>query len=180
MAINHFLEENLIGKNKDHIDSHLYNYYLKEFNSFTTYGKAKESILDGVDIKWRHLLEDCFKCFDLECYKVAIPTLISIVEGEISLIANSNFVGKRLLEVWESDLDTEGEKFDAIALYSILYFLKNKLFIRKDFGEIRPIIINRHWVLHGRDNPDSWSLGDYYRLINTLSSLQFIKEILKR
>lgn len=40
----------------------------------------------------------------------------------------------------------------------------------------RESMINRNWILHGRDNPALWKKADALRLLNVLSTIQFIKQ----
>lgn len=44
------------------------------------------------------------------------------------------------------------------------------LFRYKKFDDDRPIFLNRHWILHGRDNTD-WEIGDSLRLFNALNTI---------
>lgn len=180
MAANQYLNEDILGLSKNEIDLYYLDYYRLEDKSenIAIYKSAKVSILDNIETKWVDLLEECFKCHENGFYKVAIPNLIAIIEGEVSSIAQSDLIGSRLLVTWKKNVDSESDKLDAIAIYSLLIFLQESLFLSRKFDEDRPEVINRNWVLHGRDNPEYWHEVDYYRLVNTLSSIQFVKEII--
>lgn len=60
-------------------------------------------------------------------------------------------------------------------MYSLITFLQESLFATWRFFDKRLELINRNWILHGRDDPNYWKEVDFLRLINTLSSIQFIK-----
>jgi hypothetical protein len=58
---------------------------------------------------------------------------------------------------------------------SNLVFLQ-MLFAPKPFDQKPPDRINRHWVLHGRDDCN-WSQADVFRLLNALETLRWVWEI---
>jgi hypothetical protein len=70
----------------------------------------------------------------------------------------------------------------ALAYYASAQVLIKRAF---KFGEFdkedarRPFLVNRNWVLHGRDNPSLWKRVDALRLFNaiiTLTVLSFLVE----
>ncbi|MFC0417726.1 hypothetical protein ACFFHH_20160 [Cytobacillus solani] len=180
MSIGDYLNGELVDANMNQVDSYFYNYYTYKDEELgdVFYKNVKNSIIGNIEKKWIDLLKECFTCYDSGLFKVAIPNLMLVIEGEISSIANSNLIGKKLIKYWKRDFKTKSSQIDAIILYSIFHFLQDSLFLSKDFSEDRPDIINRNWILHGRDNPEQWTKKDYFRLVNTLSSLQFVKEIM--
>ncbi|MGP7815562.1 hypothetical protein ACTXGU_00210 [Niallia sp. 01092] len=175
-----YLNRELIDMSAEETDAYFYSYYSyeDENGNLPNYKDAQKTIIDTIDSRWTSLVEECFKCYELGIFKVAIPNLIAIIEGEISLIANNNLIGARLLNSWKKDVDIESNKFSAIAMYSVFHFFQESLFLSRNFDEERPEVINRNWILHGRDDPSLWKVEDYFRLINTLSALQFVKDIL--
>ncbi|WP_391116002.1 hypothetical protein [Psychrobacillus sp. L3] len=174
MNLNFYLDVKLLQIKSMQLDELFLNYY--ESNSNETYFMEKSVILKGIDDRWRNVLIDCFDLYESEKYGVIIPLLITIIEGEISDIAMSNEIGNRLIREWKGKILSEEEKFLIIISHSLIKYLSSKMFVRKDFAEERGSMLNRNWVLHGRDNPNYWTKVDALKLINVLSTLQFIKD----
>ncbi|WP_026584007.1 hypothetical protein [Bacillus sp. J33] len=181
MGLGDYLNEELLLLSQEEVDAYFLAYYKFKNDELKIqhYDETKAEIIETINAKWVEIIQSSFKCYDLGMYKMAIPNLLMIIEGEISEIADSGLVGGKLLTHWKKDLDTESDQFDAIALYSAYLFLREVLFKTREFHKKRLKVINRNWVLHGRDDPIYWKEEDYFRLINTLSSIQFVKEILR-
>lgn len=181
IGLGEYLNRDLINVSKKEIDEYFFNIYTakNEISGKSFYEVTKENILRYISKKWIPLIKDCFTCYELKIYKVAIPNLIMIIEGELSEIANSHKYGLGLIKEWKEEVYTEDDKFDAIFIYSMINFLQYSLFLRHDFDSNRLEILNRNWIMHGRDDPAFWDEVDYLRLINVLSSFQTFKEFYK-
>lgn len=177
MDINTYLDDDLLIKTADELDTVFLEYFRSD--DFSPYKREKTNILAHINTKWNGTLNECFKLYELGYFKTQIPLLITIVEGEIADFTNlQNFIGKGLISNWKQSLDTQGDNLDALVLFSLFYFLEKGLFERDDFRGNRNPTINRNRILHGRDNPNHWNEADYFKLINTLSSIQTCKEII--
>lgn len=69
---------------------------------------------------------------------------------------------------------------DYLVSISSAELLKDKIFKTHQFGDHREEVLNRNWVLHGRDDPRLWSKADFYSLICIISSMQTFNEILNK
>jgi hypothetical protein len=181
MGLGNYLNDDLLELSQTEVDEYFLSHYRYKSaeNNLDFYKDAREAILETVNPKWVELIHDCFKCYDYGMFRVCIPNLLMVIEGEISDISESIKVGKPLISEFKKDFDTESEQFEAISLYSLVLFLEGSLFKTHWFTNSRLELINRNWVLHGRDDPSLWKEVDYFRLINVLSTLQFIKEMLR-
>lgn len=175
-------------QDKAEIDRKFEYYYEK----YEVYNSIKDDLLKKEHlVKWRSLLQQCFSCYEKGDYYITIPSLFSVVEGlTFELIKReaklNSDVANRKRKFWKStfkgiDIDTEYKGYDS-ALHVSAYTFIYETF---SFGDLekenpnRPLILNRNWVLHGRDNPNEWSKLDALRLINaihTLSDLGFLLE----
>lgn len=176
-GISAYLNDDLLDQPLEYLDDYFYGYY--QDDEWSHYKETKEAILEEIDSKWTEILDECFACVERDQYKVAIPTLISIIEGEISELSESEMVGKGLISIFKEKIGTDKRELDAIMLYSLHHFLESELFIRRDFADSRRQLINRHWVVHGRDDPKHWTKVDALRLINVLSTIQYAKGALQ-
>lgn len=175
--IRFYLDEYLLKLNQQQIDKVFLDYF--ESDSFANYQSTKSAIITEVDEKWKKVLKDCFELYENDKYQVIIPMLMTVIEGEVSDIAESPKVGGGLLNDWEKKILSDEERLMIIVSYSLNQYLSSKIFVRKEFHEDRAATINRNWVLHGRDNPENWTKIDALKLINVISTLQFIKEVKK-
>ena len=173
MGVSFYLDEDLLQLEQQQIDKLFVEYF--ESNSNKNYHNTKSVILGEVDEQWKSVLNDCFELFEQDKYRVIIPMLMSIIEGEVSDIANSSKVGAGLLRDWKKQISSEEERMMIIISYSLNKYLASKIFKYKEFHAERGLGINRNWVLHGRDNPENWTKVDALKLINVISTLQFIK-----
>ncbi|MDN4607362.1 hypothetical protein [Sporosarcina highlanderae] len=174
MDTNFYLDQALLGLEQVMIDALFFKYF--ESDSKKNYYSTKSTIIGEIDKQWKSVLIDCFELYEQDKYRVIIPMLISIIEGQVSGIAKSPEVGTRLLRVWRKQITSQEERMMIIVSYSLNEFLASKIFVRREFHEERGTTINRNWVLHGRDNPEYWTRVDALKLINVISTLQYIKE----
>lgn len=174
MDINFYLNEDLLELDQTQLDNSFVSYY--ETDSNKNFLITKSNILDEIDERWKIVLNDCFELYEAEKYRVIIPLLITIVEGEISDIAMSNKIGNGLLKEWKGKVLSEQEEMLVIICHSLINYLSSKIFVYKEFTKDRGSEINRNWVLHGRDNPNYWTKVDALKLINVISTLRYIKE----
>lgn len=169
-----YLDNDLLGLSLKDKDEYFYGYYSK--NNWEHYRLMKESLLESVDPKWQDLMADCFDSFEQDKYRMVIPLLFSIIEGETAKIFKTNEYGGRLINFMKTQVSSEQDKFTQIAIYSLNNFMRKQLFRTHDFNKDRKPVINRNWILHGRDDPKHWRKVDALRLFNVLSTLQLVKE----
>ncbi|MDQ0927718.1 hypothetical protein QFZ25_001778 [Bacillus atrophaeus] len=169
-----YFDENNLLLSSNQLDIQFATYY--EENDCKELRRLKESLVNNDNSKWSNLLAISFDLYHTEKYKISIPALIAIVEGEMSELIVSHKFGKYLFTDFKTQID-EKDKFLAYASYSMYTFLTEALFKKHSFDDVRTEIINRNWVLHGRDDPDEWTKIDLLRLWNTIGSIRFLKEM---
>ncbi|MDW0115058.1 hypothetical protein QT711_18000 [Sporosarcina saromensis] len=174
MGLALYFDKDLREMDQAQLDEYFYLLYTEK--DFAFFNEIKEDLIGKIEPHRKELLEDCLDSFLSDKYKIAIPTLMTFIEGEVTDILDTRDYGWKLNELMEKATTNDEEKFDQIATYSTYYFLREELYRSWKFGDERLEMINRHWVLHGRDNPELWTKYDCLRLINVLSSLQFIKD----
>ncbi|ANC77200.1 hypothetical protein ABE65_010450 [Fictibacillus phosphorivorans] len=167
-----YLNEELLKMKPKDVDQYFLDYY--NYNDQEHYKKVKDTLIKKVERKWRMLLEECFQLYENNQYKTTIPTLITVIEGQVSFYSKSGMVGGRLVEDFKKTVLTDEEKFTAIAGFSLYKYFKNSLFKTRDFDQHRLPVINRNWILHGRDDPSKWTKIDFIRLINVIATMLFI------
>lgn len=177
MSFGDYLEDDLVGVSAAEKDEYFYTYYSK--NDWEHFGYMKKEILEEIEPRWIDLIQECFESFGNDKYKIIIPTLFTIIEGEMSFVFQSHDGSNAIIKRMETEADNVDSKMKQISLYSVVHSMKDQLFGSFSFAEDRNDLINRHRVLHGRDIPSHWQKVDALRLLNVISSLQFIKDILK-
>ncbi|MEH7504942.1 hypothetical protein V7152_23520 [Neobacillus drentensis] len=162
-------EQLMEGKNKDEMDMAFDEHYSDEDN----FQAMKQTLLDNVfEGKWQELLDDCFDNYERGRFKITIPSLFSIIEGTVFDIVQD--------QKWRVAFEREIEKIKEGSIKKPLFFsvytFINKAFSSGKFEKknYKPSIINRHWVLHGRDNISEWQRVDSLRLFNALYSLTLL------
>jgi hypothetical protein len=155
------------------IDNYMFDYYMSANKKPLRY--ISEEILESESLSmWRPLLEECVKVVGLGLYRVAIPGLMTVVEG-----AASKYCGKlqsQSLKIVDPIQEIAGKlnstSMKGIMAVSVSLVIAN-LFAPSGFDGDKPCLINRHWILHGRDSPD-WAGADAVRLMNLLDVLSKI------
>jgi len=125
-------------------------------------------------MQWRPLLEDCKLAFQHGCYKVTIPCLLSILEGMMAKFINDprSIRMTNMIKSCEKFKDVEALRIKRLILTSVINFINN-VFATSYFDNERPSLINRHWILHGRDETD-WKEIDSIRLFLAIDTMRHV------
>lgn len=172
--INFYLDDEYLTLGQIDLDNIFVAYY--EADGYKEFKRLIEVLLKGLNVKWKEIITDTYHLYLDGKFRMCVPALITIIEGEISELVESVKIGGKLLGDFENSIE-ENDKYLAIASYSILFYFQEKLFKGHSFSKERMPMINRNWILHGRDNPEFWGKADALRLLNTLSTIQFLKTV---
>lgn len=153
--------------------------FVEEFESddFRLYNKEKQTIILSSKQGWRTFYEECFYLIDNQMYQAVVPSLISAIEHELSY-EQTNDIGKSLIRRVKTafERDEDSTSFLYAISTSVLNLLHNMIFRSRDFDKRRLPMINRNWVLHGRDTPSLWNKEDVYKLITMISALRMLNK----
>lgn len=177
MSLGDYFEDELISLSHEQKDEYFHTYYSK--NDWEHYKNMKGLVIDNIEPRWTELIQDCFDSFENDKFRLVIPTLFTIIEGEMSFAFQSHQGSNDLIQLVDKKAKNEKSKLMQISLYSVVSSMKKQLFLSHKFYDDRNGLINRQWILHGRDDPNHWQKVDALRLFNVLSSLQFIKDNLQ-
>ena len=175
---------------QDELDSTFLSFYSKE----EEFQFIKTQILEHELTKeWGVLLTQCFESYENGNYLIVIPNLFIIIENISHILIspryqkylNPNQKRKPLRDQYKKvKKEVETDRTYIICYISVAEYL-NCVFKSGNFDK-RPArlpIINRDWVLHGRDYPCNWKQVDALRLFNALSTiieLDFLLEDLEK
>lgn len=162
--------EMMNNKNKEEIDREFEEHYSITENYEVMKRKLSSKVFEG---KWKELLDQCFDNYERGYFKIAIPSLFLILEGVVFDIVKDQSWKKALVEIGQQ---IKPESIKRPVFISVKEFIFNAY----SYGNFekateRPSLINRSWVLHGRDNINEWKKVDSLRLFNALYSLAFLK-----
>ncbi|HDR8129174.1 TPA: hypothetical protein QC448_003618 [Bacillus cereus] len=166
-------------EDQDELDATFLEFYSnkKEFQLIKTHILEHE-----LTKEWRELLVQCFDSYERGNYLIVIPNLFIVIEGLAQILISPRFQKyinpdmKRkppLRDQYKKvKKEVETDRTYIICYISVAEFL-NCVFKVGNFDK-RPArlpIINRDWVLHGRDYPCNWKQVDALRLFNALSTI---------
>ncbi|AFQ13849.1 hypothetical protein P9Y62_15960 [Bacillus thuringiensis] len=174
---------------QDELDLTLLDFYSKD----EEFEFIKTNILGHELTKeWRELLIQCFDSYEKGSYLIVIPNLLIILENIAHILISPRFQ-KYLKPDKKTSLKTKYNKVHReikrdrtyIVFYVSVAAFLNRIF---EFGNFdnnptRLPMINRDWVLHGRDYPKNWKQVDALRLFNALQTiveLDFLLEGLEK
>lgn len=165
-----------IGRSEDSLETRD-ALFKKEFEDRDSqlYRKERDYIIDGSSKEWKQYYIDCFDAVENGKLMIAIPSLMAAVEGELTTTFGSDKYGRRLIEEIETMI-SQKERFTSVAGASFISLLRNGIFLNHPFTAARPNIINRNWVLHGRDDPTKWTIVDVYKIMTVISTVRFLGE----
>lgn len=154
----------------DAVDAFFLNEYTRD-NGATFDAMVKELNQVAQIEPWRDLLDECTAVYHHELYRVAIPSLLIILEGVCA-----HGAGKfKTADVKTGDHIKELHK--DMPFGSIRYLFKlsadsfaDALFSYRHFSDVAPEQLNRHWVAHGR-SPATWKAPDCLRLFQALQGM---------
>ncbi|WP_338706513.1 hypothetical protein [Paenibacillus amylolyticus] len=146
-----------------------------EADNFDLYEAEKKQIIMTAHQEWRAFYEECFYFIDNGKYKAVIPSLVSAIEHELNYEQTIDY-GNRLIRRVKASLENGDQtSFLYTVSISVLNLLKNNIFTNHQFDGDRLMLLNRNWVLHGRDNPSLWGKEEVYKLITLISALRMIR-----
>ncbi|WP_374219663.1 hypothetical protein [Bacillus bingmayongensis] len=165
------------------IDNSIEHYHADE----NVYKELKSEVINHeLTSEWKELLVQCFDNYEKENYLIVIPNLFMIFEGiAYNLIKpryqktiKANYSGTIKGPYNKVKEQIESDNTYIIYYSSIVEFI-NTTFRYGDFDNrtSRFDIINRNWVLHGRDNTCHWDKIDALRLfiaLHTIIQLDFL------
>lgn len=173
-----FSDEEMISFSPEEIDNVFIFMYMD--NEKKLFNETKYFILDEVSYKYKSVLEVCFELFEDNNIAITIPTLLTIVEGEMSHISGLNDARGFKEKVkknfgYQNQRLADVEQVKDISIYSLVFYLSEVLFKNIDFTDKEYTHLNRNKILHGWDNPNSWNKVDFIRLIHTILTIEMIK-----
>lgn len=152
------------------VERYMLEYYTCEDGRFFL-DVRKNVLRKGTLRRWRVLLEQCFDAYDRTHYLILIPALLSVIEGRVAHKADrlrEPVVNPRRLAM---DLERAAPHGSIeFLIWRSVRLVIDKLFARSDFAGPHPTEVNRHWILHGRDQT-YWTRTDALRLFNLLATI---------
>lgn len=125
--------------------------------------------------RWKPLLEQCIGAYRRRDYLITVPSLLAVYEGALAAVVDKPHETKPR-SLASDELEEAERNLERLPWASIKAFT-NAVFARSTFAGDRPNLLNRHWVLHGRDLP-AFSRADCLRLfqaIHTVGSVRLLK-----
>jgi hypothetical protein len=120
-----------------------------------------------------HLIDECQQSYLDGRYLVVVPALLPLLERLVALAANS--LGSLVpVRSATATLHLKSRLYRRVLWASIDGFVQ-AVFAYCDFQHLRPPLLNRHLVLHGRADAD-WTQADALRLFHALDTLSHIVE----
>jgi hypothetical protein len=152
------------------IDDVFLDYY--EVDGGVNYRRLKLHLLRKESlIRWRPLIEQCFTAFENDLYLVVVPAMITVVEGAIVVVGGADAWRQKDHKQTARKLLGRSPK-DSVkrAIWLSVDAFVSHLFEHRSFADTRPLLINRPWILHGRDDP-SWTKADCLRLFQAADTI---------
>ncbi|QNF29634.1 hypothetical protein [Metabacillus elymi] len=165
------------------------NYYKEFYSDEKNYLLLKDNIINHQLLsEWQVILEQCFENFEKGNHVIIIPSLFTVLEGLSHKLIYPKFKPHETKK--RKSLPKQFETVRAELTESnidLAFYASAQVFITQAFrfaafeedGRERPFLINRNWVLHGRDIPSQWKDIDALRLFNALDTLTILEFLLE-
>jgi hypothetical protein len=126
--------------------------------------------------KWQPLMQQTCAAIRRREHLLAVPSLLLMIEGFVAQMADpakpSQVRDTNLTRLLNQVEPPKRLHTTSVIWKSTAIFLA-RLFGPSDFASDGPTFLNRHWILHGRCAAD-WSIADALRLLNALSTLDWL------
>ena len=140
-------------------------------------GAHDEWLLDSINgdprlARWRPLITECVASWRNGRYLVVVPALFAVLDGLIAVVGGQLRSRSKPIAIVKEWLEYEDQpRVSWLAWVSIEAFVK-ALFGGAEFSEERPPVVNRNWVMKGRDGNVSTRLDclGLFQAIDTIAS----------
>jgi hypothetical protein len=119
--------------------------------------------------RWQPMLGEIQAAYRRKHYRVAVPALLSILEGSVFFTADRGSSKRQFQSVLKDQLAQSTGSYERVAWASLSGFV-GLVYGSHHFSKAPPKQINRHWVMHGRAEPE-WQRVDCLRLLQALDTL---------
>jgi hypothetical protein len=126
-----------------------------------------EDLLSQPDLaEWRDLLGEVAWAIEAAKYRVAVPALLGAFEGAAYVKWTTRFGHEsgRTAFFNKKIADLEPGSYDYLTWSAVRAFVEA---LYKEAKQTKPLLLNRHWVLHGRGPADA-ELADCVRLLQAI------------
>ena len=154
--------------------------YDNYFNTYYNDKNVKNIITDIKKTKQlseiqEKLFDECVDVFWQKKYQLCVNGLISILEGCLSNIwSDKNNTKMMICKEYQEQSKSQHKPIKTLIWISVYNFIQS-LYQKSEFEKDEPIIVNRHWVLHGRTQTE-WERVDCIRLLVAIYTIVFISK----
>lgn len=134
------------------------------FESLATFLESNDNLL-----QWRALLTQALAAYRRHHYAVTVPALLVVIEGLIAANGNTEIRVKQMVAAQVKSQNERWRESIRALIWRTLSVFVGELYKHRNFKDARPPIINRHWILHGRDE-STWGQADCLRLIQAIET----------
>lgn len=158
---------------KDCADENLYRYFTSNDNMNCLFKSIKKSN-HSAKLKFDSLIDEVIEAYKMGLYKIALPSLVSIIEGVLSEEKKINAQYKKDLSEYCIEKSKKYNETDVeyLVFKSLSKYIEN-FYKYIDFSKPRPRLINRHFIQHGRDDTNLWREVDAINLFCVLDGILF-------
>lgn len=132
-------------------------------------------LLTRADLEdWRPLLTEVAACLEDQRFRVAVPALLSIFEGVAHRWTKDFWTARRRAEWFNSKISGLAQDSFDLAAWTAMRAFVEALYARA--SDTRPVIMNRHWILHGKGLPEASQI-DCLRLLQAIhTAVELVKD----
>jgi hypothetical protein len=167
--------EELANQTPEETDEFFVAFYTED--NFAALRKVRDELTGRPKlVQWKALLEECFDSFESGRHRITVPSLLSIIEGVVASAGQALTTQRvRLVEICAENSRKSSDNSITSEMWNSMALFLEKLFQYAPFDGDRPALINRHWILHGRDSA-TWTVADALRLFNALQTVDSLLE----
>jgi hypothetical protein len=155
---------------KEDMDTFFLNYYSENL----AFDRMIKDILNVDEIKnWHSAIKQCTFAHKNGLYILSVSTLLPILEGILSTFHDNRENTKMKKICREMLKESKNKSMLDIMIWTSCSEFINNLYENAPFSEAEPVLINRHWILHGRTTFHNSEI-DSIRLFNAIGTLSNI------
>lgn len=154
----------------DEVDSYFITYYDQRGYY---YERMKQNLLSEPSLnRWHALIKQCFDAYERDHFQITVPALLTILDGLIHERTGGFKQQSNVRQATRKKLNEADSQLKRIIALSIDQYT-SEIFNHHPFCEEAPKNLNRHWILHGRDEAD-WSRTDSLKLLHGIATISLV------
>ncbi|BAS26752.1 hypothetical protein [Limnochorda pilosa] len=150
---------------------------LYESNDQAYFNEMAERLVTRANLRpWRTLLRQAASAYRRRQFVITVPALMIVCEGVLMADQGRRTDLRNVVSTYVQQVERDLPDSLTLVIWRTVERFVDQLYMRSDFDGPRPGMLNRHWILHGRDSA-AWTHADSLRMFQAVDTVSNIAEL---